>query len=148
MRFPRASYLVATALLVACGAKDRAPPRSTTVSASIRALSTPPSAKDIVNAALESATVPLSVHKSCAAIGTEQLDATLGRFLSGFLAELNPESGKNGIVTSVREVDDGWVCRLMIQHRAGEDVWSWGLEFKFGKDGLLVPDSYRCVGAG
>jgi len=92
--------------------------------------------------------VPLSIHASCRSVGTDTTDATLGRYLSGFIAELDPESGKNGLVTSVREAPEGWICRLMVQRRAGEEVWSWGVEFELGKDGVLKPESYRCVGAG
>ena len=135
-------------LLLACRGQVAPSSESTTGGGAIRAANIPPSAKDVVNAALESAMVPLGVHESCKGVGTEPTDATLGRFLSGFMVELNPEIGKNGLVTSVRDTDDGWVCRFMIQHRAGEDVWNWGLEFKFGKDGTLIPTSYRCIGAG
>ena len=114
----------------------------------IRSKATPPSAKDVIDATFQSASVPLTIHQTCKNVGTEKTDETIGRFLAGFIAELNPEQGKNGIVTSVVESADGWVCRLMVQHRAGEDVWSWGLEFEFGKDGVLKPASYRCIGAG
>jgi len=51
--------------------------------------------------------VPLSIHASCRSVGTDTTDATLGRYLSGFIAELDPESGKNGLVTSVREAPKG-----------------------------------------
>lgn len=114
----------------------------------IRAKARPPSPKDVINAAFESAAVPLAAHDSCRNVGTEPTDSTLGHYLSGFAAELDPDDGKNGLVTSVEETASGWVCRLMIQRRAGEEVWSWGIEFEFGKDGILKPDSYRCVGAG
>ncbi len=109
---------------------------------------TPPSEKDVIAAAFESASVPLTVHESCRNVGTEVTDETIGRYLSGFAAELDPDSGSNGLSTSIREAEDGWICRFMLQHRAGEEVWSWGIEFKFGKDGVLKPNSYRCIGAG
>ncbi|HWO14447.1 MAG TPA: hypothetical protein VNN80_33305 [Polyangiaceae bacterium] len=143
--------LAACALLLA-GCKGAAVPVEAPPAAAappaIRVKATPPTSKDVIDAALQSHGVPLSVHDSCRNVGTEPTDTTLGRYMSGFIAELDPESGKNGIVTSVNATDGGWVCRLTIQHRAGDDVWSWGVEFEVGKDGVVKPASYRCIGAG
>lgn len=139
---------LSTALILAC---DSLPPPAASPSDApsvIRAKNSPPSPKDVINAAFESAEVPLSTHESCRNVGTDPTDSTLGHYLSGFAAELDPKNGKNGLVTSVQETTSGWVCRMMIQRRAGEEVWSWGVEFEFGKDSILKPDSYRCVGAG
>lgn len=134
--------------LVACqgpGAPSASPGSRPT---DIRALNKPPSAKDVTTAALESSAVSLNTHESCKGAGTDLEDSTIGRYLSGFLVELDPKTGKNGVVTSVEERADGWVCRLMVQRRMGEEVWSWGLEFVFTADGVLDRSSYRCIGAG
>jgi hypothetical protein len=141
--------LMSAGLALACeNPKPPAGSPSKAPSVIIRAKNLPPSPKDVIAAAFESATVPLTAHESCRNVGTEPTDSTLGHYLSGFAAELDPENGKNGLVTSVQETPRGWVCRLMIQRRAEEEVWSWGVEFEFGKDGILKPDSYRCIGAG
>jgi len=129
-------------------ARPRAKPASLGTSSVIRTAHVPPSSKDVVLAALQSASVPLAVHESCRNVGTQPTDSTLGQYLAGFVAALNPDSGTNGVVTSTRETADGWLCRVMIQRRAGEEVWSWGLEFEVDKSGLLKPESYRCIGAG
>ena len=124
------------------------PPASSVASSVIRSAHVPPSSKDIIVAAFQSASVPLTVHETCRNVGTESTDSTLGQYLSGFVDGLNPDSGTNGVVTSTEETADGWVCRMMIQRRAGPEVWSWGVEFQFDRTGLLKPASYRCIGAG
>ena len=138
--------LAISAFTLACD--DAKPPPSLAAPSAIRTAHVPPSSKDIIVAALQSASVPLTVHESCRNVGTESTDSTLGQYLAGFVDGLNPDSGTNGVVTSTQETTDGWVCRVMIQRRAGEEVWSWGLEFAFDRSGLLKPDSYRCIGAG
>ncbi|MEZ5579342.1 MAG: hypothetical protein R3F40_07980 [Candidatus Competibacteraceae bacterium] len=78
--------------------------------------------------------VPLSVSPTCAGVGTERGDATLGQYLSGFLAELSNPEASNAITTSaVEEQSESgimiWICSVMIRHARGEDIWSWGIEF-------------------
>lgn len=42
-----------------------------------------------------------------------------------------------------------YVCRLMIRHAQGEDVWSWGVQFAARQsDGLVLVKSLKCIGAG
>ena len=144
-----ACALIAVGSQLGCQQSERQePPPLLSMSTSIRTRSTPPAAKDVINAALESAHVSLTTHESCRGVGTDTRDATVGQFLSGFLAELAAETGQNQVLTTVSENADGWLCRLMVRRRDGEQVWSWGLEFVFRKDGTLDPQSYRCVGAG
>ena len=112
----------------------------------------PPTAKDVVEAALASAHMPLQ-DESCKTAGTEAGDRTIGRYLSGFLAELSNQNARNAITTSVQPQNAGgedvYICRLMIRHADGEDIWSWGLEFAVkSKDGTVIRTSYRCLGAG
>ncbi len=109
----------------------------------------PPTAKDVIDALLASSQVPLSVDPSCAGAGTEPGDRTIGRYLAGFLAELSDPEARNAIETSVEERGAVWVCRLFVRHAQGEDVWRWGVEFSVRKsDGLVQPESFRCLGAG
>jgi len=97
---------------------------------------------------LQSGDVSLEVDPSCAEAGTSSTDTTLGQYLAGFMAELTPAEGTNGIATQVEQVGDGWRCRFMLQRGVGEDVWSWGLEFQLSATGKVLRDSFRCVGAG
>jgi len=61
----------------------------------------PPSAKDVIDAVIASGGVPLRVSSTCANVGTEPSDATIGRYLAGFLAELSSPTKKNWIETKV-----------------------------------------------
>jgi hypothetical protein len=109
----------------------------------------PPTPKDVIDALLVSSQVPLSVDPSCASAGTEPQDLTIGRYLSGFLAELSNPEAKNAIETSTEEQGPVWVCRVMIRHAQGEDIWRWGVQFSVRKsDGVVLPESFRCLGAG
>jgi hypothetical protein len=98
--------------------------------------------------------VPLSVSPTCAGVGTERGDATLGQYLSGFLAELSNPEASNAITTSaVEEQSESgimiWICSVMIRHAHGEDIWSWGIEFSVrASDRVVLADSVRCLGAG
>jgi hypothetical protein len=38
---------------------------------------------------------------------------------------------------------------VMLRHAQGEDVWRWGVQFSVrSQDGMVLPDSFRCLGAG
>jgi hypothetical protein len=114
----------------------------------------PPTPKDAIDALLASSQVPLSVDATCQGVGTEQSDQTIGRYLSGFLAELSDPQASNALETSIesQKLPSGepvWVCKVMVRHALGEDVWRWGVEFSVQqKDGLVRSDSFRCLGGG
>jgi len=112
---------------------------------------TPPSAKQAIQWLLESQAIPLSVHPSCNGVGTEFGDGTLGAYLSGMLAEL-ADGGRNAIRSSCRDDPNSrgrWSCQVLIQRAAGEEEWSWGVEFAVPRrGGKLIPSSIRCIGAG
>ena len=146
MKVHRAAQWVALlACALSCDAASSEPPPA---KAPEIAVSLPPSPKGVVLAVLQSGDVSLGVDASCAGAGTSPTDSTLGEYLAGFMAELTPAEGTNGIATEVEQVGDGWRCRLMIQRRAGEEVWSWGLEFQLSSTGQVLRDSFRCLGAG
>jgi hypothetical protein len=112
----------------------------------------PPTAKDVIDAVMASSQAPMS-DASCKGAGTEAGDATIGRYLAGFLAELSNAEARNAITTSVEQQTEGgeavFVCRLMIRHAQGEDIWSWGVQFSARRsDALVLPQSFRCVGGG
>jgi hypothetical protein len=112
----------------------------------------PPTAKDVIDAAMAMSQLPLT-DASCKGFGTETTDRTVGRYLAGYLAELSSSEAQNAITTSVAPANENsqavYVCRLMIRHSLKEDVWSWGLQFAVRQsDGVLAAGSVRCIGAG
>ena len=87
-------------------------------------------------------------------VGTEPSDATIGRYLAGFLAELSSPDKKNWIET---KVEPGYsatgepvsICTLILRHEYGDDRWGWGVRFHVrSSDGLVLNGSFTCVGAG
>ena len=113
----------------------------------------PPARKDVIEAVLASEAVKLTVHSSCMGVGTEATDATIGAFLSGFLAELE-DGGRNWLETSVVEAQSEagvavWRAELIVRHSSPEDEWGWGVRFDVRRaDGVVDPESFLCIGAG
>jgi len=122
--------------------------------AAVRVARLPPTAKDVIDAVIASGSVPLSVSPTCSNVGTEPSDATIGRYLAGFLAELSASNKKNWIETSVepgRSADGEPVsiCTLTLRHEDGDDRWGWGVRFHVrSSDGLVLVNSFVCTGAG
>ncbi len=122
--------------------------------AAIRVAHQPPTAKDVIDAVIASGSVPLSVSSTCANVGTEPSDATIGRYLAGFLAELSSPTKKNWIETKVEPGRSAAgepvsVCTLTLRHEDGDDRWGWGIRFQVrSSDGLVLSNSVTCVGAG
>ena len=114
----------------------------------------PPKPKDVLEALLRSGDVSLSVDPSCNGVGTEAADRTIGRYLSGFLAEQSEPKGKNWIETKIEPDKSAtgeavWRCRVTIRHEDGDDRWGWGVQFDVRQGtGLVMADSFRCLGAG
>lgn len=113
----------------------------------------PPERKDIIEAVLASHDVPLSVHSSCSDVGTTPGDATIGAYLSGFLAAQDKPSGNNWLETKVTPEKDAagsdiWRSELTVRHSAGEDEWGWGVRFDIRRsDGRVVRESFVCIGS-
>jgi hypothetical protein len=129
--------------LVMLGCQTRPP------AAEIRLQHLPPTSKDVIAAALEASRLPLA-DASCQGAGTQASDGNIARYLAGFLAEFSRPQESNSIEAACEDSKDGnWRCRLWLRHAAGEDVWSWGLEFQARKsDGVVEAKSMRCLGAG
>ena len=127
---------------------------STPVRAEVRVAHQPPTAKDVIDAAIASGAVPLSVSPTCSNVGTEPSDATVGRYLAGFLAELSSPAKKNWIETKIEPGKSATgepvsVCTLTLRHEDGDDRWGWGVRFHVRtSDGLVLASSFTCVGAG
>ena len=145
--------LLAALLLPACSPP---PPRTSSAVEAVpyRLRRLPPEPKEMLAALFALSQVPLSVSPTCAGVGTERGDATIGQYLSGFLAELSNPEASNAITTSaVEEQSESgimiWICSVMIRHAHGEDIWSWGIEFSVrASDRVVLADSVRCLGAG
>jgi hypothetical protein len=130
--------------LVGCRASDPVAP--------IKLQHLPPAAKDVIDAAMAGSQISMS-DPSCKGFGTEPTDKTIGRYLAGYLAELSSQDARNAVTTSIQPGKDGdqavYVCRLMIRHAQGEDIWSWGIQFSVRQsDGVVLARSFQCVGAG
>jgi hypothetical protein len=97
--------------------------------------------------------VKLSAHASCSGVGTEPDDETVGDYLAGFIAEFTADPSRNWVDTSVASASAAsepvWRSDVMLRHSASEDEWGWGVRFDIRKaDGLVVRDSFQCLGAG
>lgn len=161
----RSLAAAAIAALLGCGSNTAPHPTATAAASTpvqtaapapspVRIAHLPPTAKDVIDAAIASGNVPLSVSPTCAHVGTEPGDATIGRYLAGFLAELSSPSKKNWIETNVAPGhsaagEDVSVCRLTLRHEDGDDRWGWGVQFEVRtRDGVVLPQSFTCLGAG
>jgi hypothetical protein len=163
--------LAVLAALAACNAAPPAaqPPAATTPApagaptpgqsaapapAEVRVAHVPPTAKDVIDAVIASGSIPLSVSPTCANVGTEPSDATVGRYLAGFLAELSSPDKKNWIETKVEPGRSATgeavsICSLTLRHEDGDDRWGWGVRFHVrSSDGLVLASSFVCTGAG
>jgi hypothetical protein len=120
----------------------------------VRVANRPPTPKDVIDAAIASASVPLTVSPTCSNVGTEPTDTTIGRYLAGFLAELGSPDKKNWIETRIepgksRDGEPVWISTLTLRHQNGNDRWGWGVRFHVrSSDGLVLADSFTCTGAG
>jgi hypothetical protein len=133
-------------LLAACGRAPDPP--------GIHVAHRPPTSKDLIEAVLASQAVSLQVSSTCHNAGTEPSDATVGRYLAGFLAEMSAPEKKNWIETaseagSSANGEPVWICNLTLRHIDGDDRWGWGVRFQVRQsDGMVLADSFSCTGAG
>lgn len=148
-RKAEARLCCAVAVLIMSGCS-----RSGSEARPVRIEHSPPNSKDVIEAALRSSDVPLSVDSSCKNAGSDFEDKTIGRYVSGLLAQQSEPKGSNWIQTNAESVKEGngadvWRCRIMIRHVDGDDRWGWGLQFSVRqKDGIVLRDSFKCIGGG
>jgi len=141
-------------LLASCRAASTADQPRSGATPPVYVAHRPPSSKDVIDAVIASARVRLDVSPTCQSIGTEAADATIGRYLAGFLAELSSPDKKNWIETSVAPGmsvagEPVAICSLTLRHEDGDDRWGWGVRFHVRtSDGLVLADSFTCTGAG
>jgi hypothetical protein len=148
------ALLAAAALVAACGADVDAARAAKAPDREVVVAHRPPTAKDVIDAAIASAGVPLAVSPTCNKVGTEPSDRTVGRYLAGFLAAMSREDARNWIETSVEpgaagDADPVWICRLTLRHADDRDRWGWGVLFHVRqRDGAVLEKSFVCTGAG
>lgn len=152
----RVSLLAGVLVLVSSCRPGSGPPQKTAASPQpeVHVAQQPPSAKDVIDAVIASGSVPLSVSPTCQNVGTEPSDATIGRYLAGFIAEMSSPDKKNSIETQIEPGTSAsgepvLICRLTLRHVDGDDRWGWGVQFHVrSSDGLVLRDSFTCTGAG
>jgi len=151
----RAWLVLAAVSLASCGAHPSSVQKADGRGQhDVRVAHLPPSAKDVIDAVIASGSVALSVSPTCRNVGTEPSDATIGRYLAGFMAELSSPEKKNWIETQIEpgtaaSGEPVSICRLTLRHVDGDDRWGWGVQFLVRtSDGLVLADSFTCTGAG
>ena len=111
-----------------------------------------PDVKQIIRALLTIQDVKLSLSKSCKDVGSEFSDSTIGDYVSGLLAQLNEDGGKNWVAASCSKslsARQSWDCKVSIGREAGEEVWVRGVDFRLEADRIsVVKNSIQCTGAG
>lgn len=150
----RLAIAAAAVLAAACGAGGEAPRAAKAPDRQVVVAHRPPTAKDVIDAAIASAGVELAVSPTCSNVGTEPTDRTVGRYLAGFMAAMSREDARNWIETSVEpgpagDAEPVWICRMTLRHADDRDRWGWGVLFHVRqRDGAVLEKSFVCTGAG
>ena len=145
----RIGILTAAVLLTSC-----AGPPAQAPSSQVFVAHRPPQPKDIIEAVMGSQAVALKVSSTCSNVGTEPTDQTIGRYLAGFMANMAEPGKTNWVETksAAGKSESGeavWICDFVLRHEDGDDRWGWGVRFHVrASDGLVLADSWTCVGAG
>ena len=141
-------------ILASCGTSPTPASQATRPAPSeVHVARRPPAAKDVIEAVIASGGVSLNVSPTCRNVGTEPSDATIARYLAGFMAELSSPDKKNWIETQVESGTSATgepvsICTLTLRHVDGDDRWGWGVRFQVRKsDGLVLADSFTCWGS-
>ena len=152
--------LAACLFTVACSHSPQPPARNASpAQASTKAVKTyeqdvPPTNKEVLRALFDNLDVGLATDSSCSGVGTQPSDANIGDYISGFLAELNSDKGKNWLEIVSKHApaagaDPVWHCDVVIRHVDGEDRWGWGVSFLMNaRDHSVIRNSFRCTGSG
>jgi hypothetical protein len=148
----RLAIVAAAALAAACGGEPQ--PSGPSAPAAFVVAHRPPTAKDVIDAVLASASLELAASPTCNNVGTEPTDRTIGRYLAGFMAEMARDDASNWIETEVApgagaSAEPVWICKLTLRHRDAVDRWGWGVMFHVRqRDGAVLDKSFICTGAG
>lgn len=110
----------------------------------------PPSAKDALRLVFHNAALPLPDDASCRDVDTSGLpNPTLGDWLAGILAVLEPAPGTSGVIARCDGPLGALSCQVHLSRQSGEEVWRWGVRFTAdGRSGLVDPASIVCDASG
>ena len=114
-----------------------------------------PTTKQILQVLFDALDTPLSISETCAGVGTEANDHTIGDFIAGFMAEMGARTGHHWIEIAAeptRAIDGHpvWQCRVILRRQHGEEEWGWGVGFQLDNPPpyTLLKASVRCLGSG
>ena len=114
-----------------------------------------PTTKQILQVLFDALDTPLSISETCAGVGTEANDHTIGDFIAGFMAEMGARTGHHWIEIAAeptRAIDGHpvWQCRVILRRQHGEEEWGWGVGFQLDNPPpyTLLKASLRCLGSG
>ena len=92
--------------------------------------------------------VKLSNGAHCQGVGIEQTDQTIGDYLSGFWAFHADTKGQNWLDISTSPTGKGYLAKVMIYRKDGEENWGWGVSFEVDASGKVNRKSFTCLGGG
>lgn len=110
-----------------------------------------PTPKQIIAAALRVQSLPRTVHSSCASVGSDFSDRTIGDYLASLLGEFAAKDGKQWVEASCKPSSrpEHWDCSLTLYRHDQEDEWGRGLDFSMTRTGhKVLPATVRCTGGG
>lgn len=111
-----------------------------------------PRPKQAIRALLRNHDIALTLHESCANVGSEFSDTTIGDYLAGLIAEQTRTSatGRNGVMATCQPAAESgnWQCMVELARQDGENEWVRGVTFVMTPDGQMQRDSLRCTGGG
>jgi hypothetical protein len=114
----------------------------------------PPSARQLLNLVLDSRDVPRTVDVTCATVGSQPTDRTLGDYIATLLTEYTRPEGRNWITAACKPAPANdtsgaaWHCEVTFHREHGEDSWERGLFFRLTAGHKVIAGSYMCTGGG
>jgi hypothetical protein len=116
----------------------------------VRLQELPPTRAAVIDAALRSYDVPLTVHSSCTSVGDDE-DRTVGRYLAQLISLFEIGQDNSVEVRIVpREAPSGryWRASMMLRTLVSNgDGFYYGVEFLIRQsDGGVIPTSFSCPG--
>jgi len=114
----------------------------------------PLSKKEILKLLLANCDIPLRADASCAGVGSDVSDATIGDYVGGLLVQHSQRSGQNWIdvaceLQPATAPSQFWKCTVVFHRIDGEERGGWGVTFLVQvSTRTVLRNSFRCTGAG
>lgn len=112
----------------------------------------PPTTRQLMDILLKSRDVPRNVDVTCATVGSEPTDRTLGDYVASMLTEYARPGGRNWITASCKPAPANdksgavWHCEVAFHRQKGEEIMDRGLFFRLMPNSEVVANSYICTG--